>query len=100
LGPLIALVSHFLELLVNVHAWSLTTLRLPEAIRSVLSTPGPAVGEVALVEQSRLELVWSVDIIFRTGGGAILSGRWMAFALSYRLLIGDCLLFRFKLGML
>jgi hypothetical protein len=41
-----------------------------------------------------------VDIIFSTGGGAVLSGHWRAFALSHRLLVGDRLGFCFKLGML
>jgi hypothetical protein len=58
------------------------------------------VGEVALVEQIRPELVWLVDVIFSTGGGAVLFGRWRAFALGDRLLVGDRLVFRFKLGML
>jgi hypothetical protein len=38
LGPLVPPGSHFLELLVNIHAWSFITLQLPEAIRRVLST--------------------------------------------------------------
>jgi hypothetical protein len=100
LGPLIASGSHFLELLIIVQSWSFTTLRLPEAIRRVLSVPGLAVGEVVLVEQSRLELVWPMDVILGTGGNAVLSGRWRAFALSHHLLIGDHLVFRFKLGAL
>jgi hypothetical protein len=89
-----------LELLILVQAWSFTTLRLPEAIRRVLSTPGLSTGEVALVEQSRPELIWPVDVILGTGGSAVLSGRWRAFALSHHLLVDDCLVFRFKLGAL
>jgi hypothetical protein len=46
LGPLIAPGSHFLELIVNVQAWSFTTLHLPEAIQRVLSAPGLAGCEV------------------------------------------------------
>jgi hypothetical protein len=53
-----------------------------------------------LVEQSRPELLWPVDIILGAGGNAILSGRWRAFALGHRLRVGDQLVFRFKLGML
>jgi hypothetical protein len=53
-----------------------------------------------LVEQSRLELLWPVDIILGGGGNAVLSGRWRAFALGHRLRVGDHLVFRFKLGML
>jgi hypothetical protein len=75
LGPLVPPGSHFLELLVNIHAWSFITLRLPEAIRRVLSAPGLAIGEVALVEQSRPELVWPVDVILGTGDSAVLYGR-------------------------
>jgi hypothetical protein len=75
LGPLVAPGSHFLELLVDIHAWIFTILCLPEAIRRVLSALGLAVGKVELVEQSRPELVWPVDIIFGIGGGVVLSGR-------------------------
>jgi hypothetical protein len=57
LGPLNASESHFLELLVVVEAWSFTTLRLPDVVRRALSAPGLSVGEVALVEQSRPELI-------------------------------------------
>jgi hypothetical protein len=46
-----------LELLIIVQDWSFTTLRLPEAIRRVISAPRLSVGEVVLVEQSRLELI-------------------------------------------
>jgi hypothetical protein len=53
-----------------------------------------------LVEQSRLELLWPVDIILGAGGNAVLSGRWRAFALGHRLRVGDHLVFRFKLGTL
>jgi hypothetical protein len=66
----------------------------------VISAPGLSVGEVVLVEQSRLELIWPMDIILRAGGNAVLSGRWRAFALGHRLRVGDCLVFRFKLGTL
>jgi hypothetical protein len=53
-----------------------------------------------LVEQSRPELLWPVDIILGAGGNAFLSGHWRAFALGHRLRIGDHLVFRFKLGTL
>jgi hypothetical protein len=50
LGPLFTPGSHFLEFLVDIGMGSFKTLRLPEAIRWVLSAPGLAVGEVALVD--------------------------------------------------
>jgi hypothetical protein len=50
LGSLIALGSHFLELLVVFQDWSFTTLRLPDAIQRVISALGLSVGEVMLVE--------------------------------------------------
>jgi hypothetical protein len=53
-----------------------------------------------LVELSRPELLWPVDIILGVGGNAVLSGRWRAFALGHRLCIGDHLVFHFKLGTL
>jgi hypothetical protein len=53
-----------------------------------------------LVEQSRPELIWPVDIILGTGGNTVLTGRWRASALSHRLCIGDHLVFRSKLGTL
>jgi hypothetical protein len=81
LGPLIAPGSHFLELLVIVQFWIFTTLRLPDVVRWAISTPGLSVGEVVLVEQSRPELIWPMDIILGAGGNAVLSGRWRAFAL-------------------
>jgi hypothetical protein len=100
LGPLIAPGSQFLELLIIIEAWSFITLRLPDAVRRAIYAPGFSVGEVVLVEQSRPELIWLVDIILGAGGNAVLSGRWRAFALGHRLRIGDHLVFRFKLGML
>jgi hypothetical protein len=90
--------SHFLELLVVFQDWSFTTLRLPEAIRRVLSAPGLSVGEVVLVEQSRPELIWLVDVILDVGGNAVLCRRWRAFALGHHLHVGDRLIFRFRLG--
>jgi hypothetical protein len=66
----------------------------------VIYALGASSGEVALVEQSRPELLWPVDILLGAGGNAVLSGRWRAFALGHRLCIGDHLVFRFKLGML
>jgi hypothetical protein len=53
-----------------------------------------------LVEQSRPDLLWPVDILLGEGGNALLSGRWRAFALGHRLRIGDHLVFRFRLGTL
>jgi hypothetical protein len=41
-----------------------------------------------------------VDVILGMGSSAVLSGRWRAFALSHHLLVGDCLVLRFKLGAL
>jgi hypothetical protein len=46
---------------------------LPDAIQRAISAPGFGIGEVVLVEQSRLELIWHVDIIL--GVNAIFSGR-------------------------
>jgi hypothetical protein len=66
----------------------------------VIYAPGASSGEVALVEQSRPELLWPVDIILRVGSNAVFSGRWRTFALGHRLRVGDHLVFRFKLGML
>jgi hypothetical protein len=57
LGPLIALGSRFLELLVVVEAWSFISLRLLDAVRRVIYAPGFSTGEVMLVEQSRPELL-------------------------------------------
>jgi hypothetical protein len=100
LGPLVAPGSRCLELLVVVDAWSFVSLRLPDAVRRVIYTPSASSGEVALVEQSRPELLWLVDIILGAGGNAVLSGRWRAFALGHRLRVSDHLVFRFKLGTL
>jgi hypothetical protein len=83
LGPLIAPGSRFLDLLVVVDAWSFNSLRLPDAVRRVFYAPGASSGEVVLVEQTRPELLWPVDII-----------------LGHRLRVSDHLVFRFKLGML
>jgi hypothetical protein len=74
LGPLITQGSQFLELLIVVEAWSFISLWLPNAIRRAIYAPSLSVGEVALVEQSRLELIWPVDIILGAGGNAVLSG--------------------------
>jgi hypothetical protein len=100
LGPLVAPGSHFLELLVIVDTWSFFSLRLPDAVRRVIYAPGTSSGEVTLVEQSRPELLWPVDIILGAGGNAVLSGRWRAFALGHRLRVGDHLVFCFKPGTL
>jgi hypothetical protein len=100
LGPLVAPGSRFLELLIVIDAWSFVSLRLPDAVRREIYAPGASSGEVALVEQSRPELLWPNDIILGAGGSAVLSGRWRDFALGHRLRISDHLIFRFKLGTL
>jgi hypothetical protein len=100
LGPLIASGSHFLELLVIFDVLSFDSLWLPNAVRRVIYAPGASSGEVALVEQSRPDLLWPVDILLGADGNAVLSRRWRAFALGHRLRIGDHLVFRFKLGTL
>jgi hypothetical protein len=100
LGPLVALRSRFLELLVVVEAWSFITLWLLDAIQRVIYALGFSFGDVMLAEQSRPELIWPVDIILGAGGNAVLSGRWRAFAHGHRLCVGDRLVFRFKLGTL
>jgi hypothetical protein len=97
LGPLVASGSQFLELLVVVDALSFVFLWLPDAVRRVIYAPGTSSGEVALVEQSRPELLWPVDVLLRAGSNTVLSGCWRAFALGHRLRIGDHLVFRFKL---
>jgi hypothetical protein len=89
LGPLIALGSHFLELLVIFQDWSFTTLRLPEAIGRAISSPDLSIGEVVLLEQSRPKLVWPMDIIVGVGGNVVLSGSWRAYALGHHLHVGD-----------
>jgi hypothetical protein len=99
-GPFIVPGSQFLELLVIVEAWSFTTLRLPDVVRRAISAPGLSVGEVVLVEQSRPELIWPVDIILGASINAIFSGRWRAFALGHRLGVSNRLIFLFKLGTL
>jgi hypothetical protein len=75
LGPLIASGFRFLELLVIVNAWSFDSLRLPDAVQRMIYAPGTSFGEVALVEQSRPELLWPVDIILGAGSNAIFSRR-------------------------
>jgi hypothetical protein len=75
LGPLIALGSRFLELLIVIDAWSFNSLQLPDAVRRVIYAPGASSGEVVLVEQSRPELLWPVDIILGAGGNAVFSRR-------------------------
>jgi hypothetical protein len=100
LGPLVAPGSQFLELLVVFDVLSFDSLRLPYIVRRVIYAPGAPSGEVVLVEQSRPDLLWPVDILLGASGNAVLSGRWRAFALGHRLRIGDHLIFRFKLGTL
>jgi hypothetical protein len=100
LGPLIAPGSRFLELLIVVDAPGFNSLRLPDAIRRAIHAHGPAAREIALGEQSRLDLFWPVDILFGANGNVVLSGRWRPFALGCRLRVGDRLVFPFKLGTL
>jgi hypothetical protein len=100
LGPLVALGSRFLELLVVIDAPGFNSLRLPDAVRMAVHAHGPAAGEIALGEQSRPDLFWLVDILFGAGGNAILSGHWRPFAIGHRLRVGDHLIFRFMLGTL
>jgi hypothetical protein len=66
----------------------------------VIYAPDASSGEVVLVEQSRPELLWPLDIILGACGNAVFSGRWRAFTLSHRLHVGDHLVLRFKLGTL
>jgi hypothetical protein len=100
LGPLIALGSRFLELLIVIDLWSFDSLRLPDAVQRVIYAPGASSEEVTLAEKSRPDLFWPVDIILGASGNAILSERWRAFALGHRLRVGDHLVFCFKLGTL
>jgi hypothetical protein len=100
LGLLVAPGSHFLEVLVIIDARSFVSLWLPDAIQRVIYAPSASSEKVTLVEQSRPELLWPVDIILRAGGNAILSGHWRAFALGHHLRIGDHLIFCLKLGTL
>jgi hypothetical protein len=89
-----------LELLIVFDVLSFDSLRLPNAVQRVICAPGAFSGEVALVEQSRPDLLWPVDILLGADGNAVLSGCWRAFALGHRLRVGDHLVFRFTLGML
>jgi hypothetical protein len=92
--------SRFLELLVVFDAWSVISLWLPDAVQRVIYAPGSSSGEVVLVEQSKPELLWPVDIILEAGSNAIFSRRWRAFTLGHRLCVGDHLVFRCKMGTL
>jgi hypothetical protein len=98
LGPLIALGSHFLELLNVVQDGSFVTMRFPDAIWRVISAPSIGVDEVMLVELSRPELIWPMDIILCVN--AVFSGHWRAFALGHYLHVGDRLVFCFRPGVL
>jgi hypothetical protein len=89
-----------MELLVVFDVLSFDSLWLPNAVQRVIYAPGASSGEVALVEQSRPDHLWPVDILLRADGNAILFGRWRAFVLGHRLRVGNHLIFRFKLGML
>jgi hypothetical protein len=100
LGPLITPGSRFLELLVVIDAPGFNSLRLPDAVQRVVYAPSTAVGEIALGELSRPDLFWPIDILLGNGSNAVLSGRWMAFALGHRLRVGDHLVLHFKLGTL
>jgi hypothetical protein len=66
----------------------------------VIYAPGASSGEVTLVEQSRPELLWPIDIILGASGNVVFSGCWRAFALGHRLRVSDHLIFGFKLGTL
>jgi hypothetical protein len=57
LGPLIAPGSHFLELLIVFDVLSFDSLWLPNAVWRVIYGPGASFREVALVEQSRPDLL-------------------------------------------
>jgi hypothetical protein len=100
LGPLVAPGSQFLELLVAFDVLSFDSLRLPNVVWRAIYAPGASSGEIVLVEQSRPDLLWPVDILLGEGGNVVLSERWRAFVLGHRLRIGDHLVFRFKLGTL
>jgi hypothetical protein len=89
-----------LELLVVFDVLSFDSLRLPNEVRRVIYAPSASSEEVALVEQTRPDLLWPVDILLGADGNAVLSGRWRAFALGHRLRVSDHLVFRFKLGTL
>jgi hypothetical protein len=100
LGPLIALGSHFLELLVIFDFLSFDSLRLPNAVRRVIYAPRRFLrrGHAGGAEQARSPLAyghppWS-------GRQCCPLRRWRAFALDHRLRIGDHLVFRFRLGTL
>jgi hypothetical protein len=64
-----------LELLVVFNVLSFDSLRLPNIVRRVIYAPGASSGEVTLVEQSRPDLLWPVDILHGADGNAVLSGR-------------------------
>jgi hypothetical protein len=52
-------------------------LHLPltaDAVWRVIYVPGFSTREVVLVEQSRPELLWPIDIILGAGGNAVLFG--------------------------
>jgi hypothetical protein len=58
LGPLVALRSRFLELLIVVEAWSFITLRLLDAIQRVIYALGLSIGNCHAggAEQARVDL--------------------------------------------
>jgi hypothetical protein len=89
-----------LELLIVFDVLSFGALRLPNAVRRVIYAPDAPSREVALVEQSRPDLLWPADVLLGADGNAVLSGHWRAFALGHRLRVGNHLVFRFKLGTL
>jgi hypothetical protein len=76
-----------LELLIVIQDGSFITLRLPDAIRRVLSAPSFGVDEVVMVEQSRPELIWPLDVIL--GINVVFSGHWRPLALGHHLHVGD-----------
>jgi hypothetical protein len=70
-----------LELLIIFDVLSFDSLRLPNAVRRVIYAPGASSGEVVLVEQSRSDILWPVDILLGADGNVVLSVHWRAFAL-------------------
>jgi hypothetical protein len=100
LGPLIALGSRFLELLVVVNASGFNSLWLLDAIWRMVHAHSPATGELAPGEQSRPDLFWPMDILIGVGGNAVLSSHWRPFTHGHHLCVGNHLIFCFKLGTL
>jgi hypothetical protein len=64
-----------LDLLVVFDILSFDSLWLPNTVQRVIYTLGASSGEVSLVEQSRPDLLWPVDILLGADGNAVLSER-------------------------